>query len=170
VSVERSHLTSPRLVSRRAVLGGAGALALGVPSRVGRDAAGQQAASAPPTLTGIVWEWQATVAPDGAILRQPDEPGRYTLTFGTDGTLAIQADCNRGRGVYAIDGTGITIQIGGVTRMRCPAGSLMQMFLGDLEYVVTLDLAPDALALVLTAGSAMQFAPAPSAPATPTVG
>src|SRR5437763_1003740 len=85
---------SPLAAPRRALLKGVGALVLGVPTP-GRPRAAQPA---PPTLTGVVWQWQATVAPDGALLWQPDQPDRYTVTFLPDATLAIQADCNRARG------------------------------------------------------------------------
>jgi hypothetical protein len=51
--------------------------------------------------------------------------------------------------------------------MRCATGSLMDRFLGELEYAVAVQRAPDALVLVLTEGAAMRFTPAPSVPATP---
>jgi heat shock protein HslJ len=89
------------------------------------------------------------------------------VTFLPDATLAIQADCNRARGTYAVEGSTLTLQIGGVTRMRCATGSLMDRFLGELEYAVAVQRAPDALVLVLTEGAAMRFTPAPSVPATP---
>ena len=90
------------------------------------------------------------------------------MTFGTDGTLAIQADCNRARGVYSLDGATIALRIGASTRMRCAADSLMEQFLGGLEYAAALDLQPGELALTLTGGEEMRFAPAADEPGTPT--
>lgn len=152
--------------SRRSLLQGVAAVALGG-SLSPRRGLAQETAALPTGLTGIVWQWQDTVAPDGAVVWQPDQPERSTITFGTDGTLAILADCNRARGSYVLDGEALTLQVGGVTRMGCATGSLMDRFLGRLEYAVALRLAPEALALGLTAGEVMAFTPAPSLPATP---
>jgi heat shock protein HslJ len=149
------------MLSRRALLRGVGALAFGPPLDAGFRA--RRPAQTQPTLTEIVWQWQATVAPDGTIRWQPDQPDRYTVTFGADGTLAIQADCNRARGVYSLDGATIALRIGSSTRMRCAADSLMEQFLGGLEYAAAWLLQPGELALTLTGGEEMRFAPADEA-------
>jgi heat shock protein HslJ len=161
-----SSPTQARPWSRRVLLHGVGAVAVGWSVPAWRRPK-PQVGEAPPGLTGIVWQWQDTLAPDGTVVWRPDQPARYTITFGTDGTLAIQADCNRARGAYARDGATLTLQIGGVTRMRCATDSLMDRFLGELEYASALRLTPDALALGLTAGDVMMFTPAPNLPATP---
>jgi heat shock protein HslJ len=157
---------SPSVLPRRTLLNGVGGLALGVLVPAGHRA-GQVAGMTSPALTGVVWQWQDTVAPDGTILWRPDQPDHYTVTFGADGTLAIQADCNRARGAYTADGATIALQLRAVTRMRCPDGSLMDQFLGELASADAWRITPDELALDLAGGETMHFTLGLSAPGTP---
>jgi len=85
-----------------------------------------------PALTGVLWEWQEFEGSDGEVV-QPDDPSRYTIEFLPEGNLAIQADCNRATGTYTVDGPTIDLRVGAVTRMACPAGSLMERFLRALD-------------------------------------
>lgn len=89
-----------------------------------------------PALTGVVWQWQELQGGDGSIVA-PDDPGRYTVTFLPDNELAILADCNRAQGTYSVDGVSLSLTIGGVTRAMCPAGSLMDPYLSDLDEAST---------------------------------
>jgi heat shock protein HslJ len=121
-----------------------------------------------PALTGVRWEWQAFEGSDGAIVR-PDHPENYAVEFLSDGKLAIQADCNRAVGTFTVDGPAIDLNVGGVTKMLCPEGSLMDRFLRDLD---------DANSHVFRAGhlflaapfdsGVLEFAPSPLAPAEAT--
>ena len=97
--------------------------------------------------------------------------GDYTVEFLPDGTLAIQTDCNRAMGNYAVTGAQLELRIGGVTRMACPPGSLMDPFLADLARAVSYTI-QQTLTLALAGDGVMQFTavvPAPAA-ATPEAG
>ena len=120
-----------------------------------------------PALTGVVWQWQGNVSNTGEVTRRPDDPTHYTVEFLPDGTLAIQADCNRAMGVYTVTGSQLDLQIGGVTRMACPPGSLMAPFLADLDRVVSYTI-QQTLTLALAGGGVMQFTAVASPPATAT--
>jgi heat shock protein HslJ len=96
--------------------------------------AGQGALRFRPSLLGVTWEWQDFRSSDNSIVA-PKNPSRYTITFLPEGKLAIRADCNRALGTYVIDGARIDIQVGGVTRVMCPPGSLMNDYLHDLDAV-----------------------------------
>ena len=85
-----------------------------------------------PTLSGVVWQWQETRSNTGEITLRPDDPTPYTVAFLPEGTLAIQADCNHARGIYTVTASQLDLQIGGVTRVGCPPGSLMDPFLAEL--------------------------------------
>lgn len=85
-----------------------------------------------PTVQGVVWEWQEFAGGDDSIVK-PKNPVDYTLTFLPDGKLAIKADCNRAFGTYTLDDPKIDLAVGGVTRMLCPEGTLMNEFLRDLD-------------------------------------
>ena len=65
-----------------------------------------------PVLPGVVWQWQGNVSNTGEVTMRPDDPSQYTVEFLPDGTLAIQADCNRATGAYAVAGAQIDLQIG----------------------------------------------------------
>ncbi len=87
-------------------------------------------------LMGVVWEWQQFLSSDESV-QAPADPGQYTLEFMNDGTVAIQADCNRAVGTYTLEGSQLDIEIGPVTLMLCPEGSLSEEYLRLLGDVVT---------------------------------
>ena len=86
-----------------------------------------------PVLTGILWKLTKIQAMDGST-DQPRAPGLYTLEFHKDGSVAIRADCNRGRGNWAsetADQLNITQLI--TTRAMCIPRSLHDQFISDLN-------------------------------------
>lgn len=72
---------------------------------------------------------------------RPEAGKTYTLDFNADGTLAVQLDCNRGRGTWSPgfeNATRGTLTIGPIasTRMACPPPSLgdkLGMWLSDVR-------------------------------------
>jgi heat shock protein HslJ len=97
----------------------------------------------------------------------PDDPTHNTVEFLHDGTLAIQADCNRAMGTYTVTGSHSDLQIGGVTRMACPLGSLMDPYLSQLEWVVSYTI-QQMLTLAVSGGGVMQLTAVVSSPTTTT--
>ncbi|MGH2560003.1 MAG: META domain-containing protein [Thermomicrobiales bacterium] len=87
-------------------------------------------------LTGVVWAWQGFQGGDDSEI-VPDDPANYTIQFMPDGSVAVLADCNRGRGTYTADDAQIDISAIALTRMGCPPGSLGIDFATDLEAVNT---------------------------------
>jgi heat shock protein HslJ len=69
------------------------------------------------TVTSIIEGEGASNVPDGAIA---------SLVFADDGSVDVNAGCNRGRGSWATDGVGITFRDVFLTKMACdgPAGAL----------------------------------------------
>jgi heat shock protein HslJ len=67
----------------------------------------------------------------------PDDPSRYTLDFGPDGTLAGQADCNRITGRWTASGEAIALGPLAMTRAMCPPGSLSDRYVQALEAAAT---------------------------------
>jgi heat shock protein HslJ len=111
-----------------------------------------------PTLTGVVWQWQETLSNTGEVTMRPADPTHYTVQFLPEGTLAIRADCNHARGTYTVTGAQLDLQVGGVTRVGCPPGSLMDPYLNQLDRVVSHTM-QQALSLALAGGGVMQFIP-----------
>lgn len=101
----------------------------------GKDAGtGQQthAGSLPAGVLDVVWEW--TWFGSGAEQFDVENPEQYTVQFFDNGSLALQADCNRGRGEYMIDAEGmITLAKLATTMMLCEGDSRADQFLQALE-------------------------------------
>jgi heat shock protein HslJ len=58
-----------------------------------------------------------------------DAPDKYTVRFGSDGKVALQADCNRGMGSYAVTpDRRLTPKPIALSRAMCPKGSLSDRF------------------------------------------
>lgn len=121
-------------------------------------------------LIEVVWAWQQTTMNDDTIIT-PDDPSRYTLEFMADDTLAVQADCNRGRGTYSLKGNQLTIGPVATTLMACPPGSLDSVFLSGLNEVGSYLFDGDNLVLELKLDSGiMVFGPITSTPTASTAG
>lgn len=85
-------------------------------------------------LLGL-WQWQRSSYNDDTEL-QVNDPTRYTIEFKADGTLPIQADCNRLSWTYTREGNNVTINAFGPTTLAtCPPDSQDQQFLKDLSEV-----------------------------------
>ncbi|MFN8490245.1 MAG: carboxylesterase family protein [Caldilineaceae bacterium] len=111
-------------------------------------------------LIGTVWQWQKTQMSNDTSTT-PDDPTRYTLTFRPDGDFQVRADCNRGRGVYKLDGNRLTLGDAMLTRMACPPGSLDAIYMKQLGQIsgYLLEQGNLVLELKLDTGT-MIFAPA----------
>ncbi|MCB0106993.1 MAG: META domain-containing protein, partial [Caldilineaceae bacterium] len=85
-------------------------------------------------LTTNPWLWTSFSDPmeEFAV----ETPENYTITFNTDGTVNIKADCNNARGSYTADDNGsLAIKIGPMTRALCPPGSRSDEFVQKLGFV-----------------------------------
>ena len=103
----------------------------------------------------------------------PDNPAAYLLTFRSDGTLDVRADCNRGHGTWTHQApSGLELGPIAATRMACPPGSLHDRFLRDLGYVRSFVLRDGLLYLATMAdGAILELAPIEeSAGSTPVAG
>lgn len=83
-------------------------------------------------LTVQAWQWvsffdQATG--QAAIA----DPQNYTITFQSDGTVQVKADCNNASGSYTADGTNLSIVLGPATMAACPPESKGDLFLTYLN-------------------------------------
>ncbi|MFM9108473.1 MAG: META domain-containing protein, partial [Chloroflexota bacterium] len=87
-----------------------------------------------PRLEGVTWVWEGVQFMDDSSL-MPDDPGRYSLTFLPDGTLAIKADCNRGAGTWSVDNETVDLEVGALTKMACPEDSLADRFVQGVNEV-----------------------------------
>ncbi len=110
--------------------------------------------------TGLLreWRWIGFQGMDDTGI-EVDDPSRYTLTFRVDG-VAIQADCNRGRGSYDLDGASILFGPIATTLMACPGESMADRYLRTLGDVRTWVIEDGHLFLSLMADAGiMEFEP-----------
>ncbi|MFN3162249.1 MAG: META domain-containing protein [Pseudohongiellaceae bacterium] len=113
------------------------------------------------TLTGTPWQLVEIVAMNDEAFR-PLEVEIYTLNFLEDGALAVRADCNRGSGSYARQGSSLEIGDIALTRAMCRPQSLADRFLRELGYVRSFVIEAGNLYLATEAdGAILEFAPAP---------
>lgn len=86
------------------------------------------------TLQMQTWRWVKTVFNDDT-LKQPAEPGFFTLTFAEDGRVSGTTDCNRFQGTVTIERNRIQFaEDMAMTRMFC-ADSQEQAFVRMLQNV-----------------------------------
>jgi uncharacterized protein len=88
-------------------------------------------------LAGTSWQLVRIQSADArAIVLRAGQREKYTLSFGTDGRVALRADCNRGQGTWSsVGGTQLLFGDIAMTRGDCAPGALDDRFLRDLSYV-----------------------------------
>jgi heat shock protein HslJ len=87
-------------------------------------------------IQNIIWQWLiVTQRSTGAQTNIPN-PGNYTISFYSDGSLSGVADCNTFGGTYS-QSNGFKINIGAITSTFCGEGSLDQEYLQLLSEVVS---------------------------------
>ena len=78
-------------------------------------------------VADVTWEWVKLTTPVEQV--DVDAPDRYTVRFGTDGRVALKADCNRGAGSYSVSGDRqLALKPIALTRAACLPGSLSDRF------------------------------------------
>jgi heat shock protein HslJ len=111
-------------------------------------------------LSGTQWRWARTLFREGGE-RRPGNTAAYVLDFQRDGSLAVQADCNTGKGSYTSDGATATLGTLTSTQAMCPGTSLSDVFLQQLQTSKTVLLKDDKLLINLKGDTGtMEFVPA----------
>jgi para-nitrobenzyl esterase len=112
-------------------------------------------------LGGTSWQLVKFQGGDGTVLT-PDDRSKYTLAFGTDGSLVARIDCNRGRGGWKSQGKN-QVEFGpmALTRAMCPPGSLHDQIVRQLPHIRSYVMKDGHLFLSLMAdGGIYEFEPA----------
>jgi heat shock protein HslJ len=120
----------------------------------------------PDPLTASTWQWTATTTRGDAAPSDVPDPAKYTIRFGTDGTIQATADCNTASGTYRVipggrsgPNPGLVISPGATTQVACPAGSLSDTFIADLGAAASYVIKDGQLRVGLADGGAMTFRP-----------
>jgi heat shock protein HslJ len=131
----------------------------------GAPAPAEEAAA--PELAGTAWRLLNIAEMDDST-DIPDDPAKYTLAFGADGTASMRADCNRGSGTWTSESPGqLTFGPIAATRAMCPPESLSDKYLAQFEWVRSYVMKDGHLFLATMAdGSIIEFEPLPAVAAT----
>jgi heat shock protein HslJ len=112
------------------------------------------------SLIGTQWRWARTLFRDGNE-RRPVNAAAYVLDFQRDGSLAVQADCNTGKGSYMGNGSTVTLGTLTGTQAMCSGTSLSDVFMQQLQTSGTGVLKDGKLLINLKADvGTMEFVPA----------
>jgi heat shock protein HslJ len=114
-------------------------------------------------LGGTSWQLVKFEGGDDTVLT-PDDKSKYTIAFGTDGSLSARIDCNRGRGTWRSPAAN-QLQFGplALTRAMCPSSSLHDRIVRHWKYVRSYVIKNGHLFLSLMAdGGIYEFEPASS--------
>ena len=111
--------------------------------------AGSSRAQTDAPLEGTVW--QLVSLPDGTTISEVDR-SRYAFQLLSDGTVAIQADCNRAKGVWSASGDDssgdLDIRIAFSMLAQCPSSTSQGFpFLLSLDEAIHYNVDTDTLRL-----------------------
>jgi len=139
----------------------------------------------PGPLAGSQWQLVAIQSMEESIGRRlPQDPGRYTLRFGADGTARLQLDCNRGQAPWQASpaqpmGGSSSQELSGslrfgpldLSRALCPPPSLAAPLADQLPFVRSYLLRGDKLFLSLMAdGGILEWGPLEGIPFSSALG
>ena len=119
----------------------------------------------PASLAGTSWQLVRFQGGDGAVVT-PDDESKYTLTFGADGAVAAQIDCNRGQASWRSASPG-QLALGPLrlTRAMCPPQSMHDRIVDHWSSIRSYVIRDKHLFLSLMAdGGIYEFQPAGDAP------
>jgi copper homeostasis protein (lipoprotein) len=122
------------------------------------DAQAQTAAS---DLAGTSWQLVKFEGSDASTLT-PEDGMKYTITFGSDGSVSVRIDCNRGEGRWKSSGPN-QLEFGplALTRAMCPPGPLNDRLPRDWQYLRSYILRDGQLFVSLMADASIyEFKPA----------
>ena len=111
-------------------------------------------------LAGTSWQLVRIMSMDDSVY-EPDDRSRYRIDFQEDGSVAILADCNRGKGSWTSESQG-RLEFGPIasTKALCPPGSLSEKYLAEFQWVRSYVIKESHLFLATMAdGSIIEFRP-----------
>ena len=125
----------------------------------------------PAPLAGTSWQLVRFQGGDDTVVT-PDDGSKYTLTFGSDGSLTARIDCNRGRGTWTSSvPSQLTFGPLALTRAACPPQSMHDRLVKHWAYIRSYVVKDGHLFLSLMAdGGIYEFQPAPGQAGTQSIG
>ncbi len=104
-------------------------------------------------VVNISWQWAELVETEPAAQSVVPDPENYTLVLFEDNTFAYKADCIEGSGIYAAEGSSLTLDMGVMAQVICDEGSLSNMYFDALSRVDSFGMRDGKLVLGLASGT-----------------
>jgi heat shock protein HslJ len=105
----------------------------------------------PSDLEGGAWRLE-TMELSGGSAFEPEDPGRFTIQFNTDGTVGVQADCNQCGGSYNLSGDTLTVGPLICTLIACPTPR-GQEFASIIDGTTSIDVDDDEIEIESSEGT-----------------
>ena len=116
-----------------------------------------------PGLSGTTWQLVEFRGGDDTKLT-PDDRSKYTIALGTDASVAVRFDCNRGRGTWKSSRSSLEFGPMALTRAACPPASLHDRLVRHFPLIRSYVIKDGHLFLALMAdGGIYEFEPMPPA-------
>lgn len=109
-----------------------------------------------PAIPPVVWEL-VEISGTGDDPLVIAEPGRYTIQFRPDGTLAVAADCNQAAGTFTAEDDALDVTIVASTLVLCPRGSQSETFVALLDGATAYEFAADGLLNIAGANGTLRL-------------
>ncbi|HXZ05963.1 MAG TPA: META domain-containing protein [Ktedonobacteraceae bacterium] len=109
------------------------------------------------SLTGVTWQLTEVKFDGQSTSNVISEPTNYTITFQTDGTANVKADCNMASLTYTTSGKQLTIKAGPMTLAYCGSESLSNEFVQALQLATSYTLQNSTLTINSGANGTMNF-------------
>lgn len=107
------------------------------------------------SITSIKWLWGGYRHFDSYT--PVPNPENYTLSFFSDGTFYVKAECNSGNGSYILKENNLTIDSTAITTMACGPDSMDPEYLGLLASVKSAAIEDEQLILYSSESDVMYF-------------
>ena len=109
------------------------------------------------SLTGVTWQL-TNVKFDGQTTSNTiSQTDQYTITFQTDGTANVKADCNMAHLTYTTNGNQLTIKAGPMTLVYCGTASLSNEFVQALQVATAYTVQGSTLTINSGSNGSMNF-------------
>ena len=109
------------------------------------------------SLTGVTWQLTSVKFDGQSTSNIISEPDNYTITFQTNGTANVKADCNSAALTYTTSGNQLTIKAGPMTHVYCGSVSLSNEYVQALEQATSYSIQGSTLTINTGSNGTMTF-------------
>lgn len=109
------------------------------------------------SLTGVTWQLTNVKFDGQSASNIISEPDLYTITFQTDGSANVKADCNMAHLTYTTSANKLTMKAGPMTLVYCGSASLSNEFVQALQQATSYTVQNNTLTINSGSNGSMNF-------------